>query len=348
MSRLNSKSPQKPNRSKSSKRRQQPPTGQKSPQATAFAPATIGNVGIGFDILGMAIQGAGDEVQVSLRKDMQIIIHSITGREEEISPLPLVSEQNTAGAALLALQKGEQLKCGFDVAIHKGIPMGSGMGGSAASAVAAVVAANALLKKPLTDKQKLFYALEGEKVASGAAHPDNVAPCLLGGMTLASLHFKEPMQSLPFPKTMGWVLVHPNLKIETKQARAILSSQVALNQHVKQSANLAAFLAGLYKKDFQLIQQGLDDIIIEPQRAALIPGFNVIKKQVLSHQGVLGFSLSGSGPSVFALTLNLASAQKVSQLIKAEFQKINLEAESYYGAGPCSGAQILSSSGRKK
>lgn len=344
---MNSKAPKNPSRPKRSKSRKQPVSLQKSRQATAFAPATIGNVGIGFDIMGMAIEGVGDEVQVSLREDSQIIIHSITGKEEEINHLPLVTEQNTAGAALIALQKGEQLKFGFDVMIHKGIPMGSGMGGSAASAVGAVVAASALLKKSLTDKQKLFYSLEGEKVASGAAHPDNVAPCLLGGIALASLHFKEPMQSLPFPKTMGWVLVHPNLKIETKQARAILNPQISLSQYVQQSANLASFLTGLYKKDFKLIQQGLDDLIIEPQRASLIPSFNEIKKQVLLQKGALGFSLSGSGPSVFALTLNLASAKKISQLIKAKFQKMNLEAQSYYGVGPCSGAKIISSRGRK-
>lgn len=316
-------------------------------QATAFAPATIGNVSVGFDILGMAIQGVGDEVQVSLREDSQIIIHSITGNEEDVTHLPLMPEKNTAGAALIALQAGEQLKFGFDVIIHKGIPMGSGMGGSAASAVGAVVAASHLLKKEISNKQKLFYALEGEKVASGAAHPDNVAPCLLGGITLASLDFTEPMVSLPVPKTMGWALVHPNLKIETKQARAILNPQVSLETFVKQTANLALFLAGLYKKDFQFIQQGFEDLIIEPQRARLIPGFDKIKKQVLSQKGVLGFSLSGSGPSVFALTLNLAAAKKVSQLLKKEFQKLNLESQSYYGSGPCLGAKILSRSGRK-
>lgn len=322
-------------------------TFQKGRQATAFAPATIGNVSVGFDILGMAIQGVGDEVQVSLREDSQIIIHSITGNEEDVTHLPLSPEKNTAGAALMALQKGEQLKFGFDVTIHKGIPMGSGMGGSAASAVGAIVASCHLLKKKISNKQKLFYALEGEKVASGAAHPDNVAPCLMGGITLAALHFTEPMVSIPVPKTMGWVLVHPNLKIKTKQARAILSHQVSLEKYVKQSANLSLFLAGLYTKDFKFIQQGFDDVIIEPQRAALIPGFNEIKKKVLAQKGVLGFSLSGSGPSVFALTLNLTSAKKISRLIKEEFHQLNLESQSYYGAGSCSGTKILNRSSRK-
>jgi len=308
--------------------------------ATAFAPATIGNVGVGFDTLGMAIKGVGDEVQVSKRKDKLVFIHSITGVSDSAS-LSLVAERNTAGASLLALQHGEKINYGFDVWIKKGIPMGSGMGGSAASAVGAIIAANQLLKKKLTNKQKLYYALEGEKVASGAAHPDNVAPCIMGGITLASLQWDEPMLSLPFPNVMGWVLVHPNVKVETKAARAILNRNVPLEKYVEQSSLLSCFLMGLFKKDLKLIRQGFKDVIIEPQRSHLIPGFDHMRQSTLLQKGVLGFSISGSGPSVFALTNSLATSKKIAQLLKSEFNKLNLETECYVGIGRCPGAHLV-------
>jgi homoserine kinase len=313
--------------------------------ATAFAPATIGNVGIGFDILGMAIAGVGDTVQLSIRADDKILIQKIEGL---VSDLPLKAEDNTAGAALLALQRGEKLKKGFDVIIQKGIPLGSGMGGSAASAVAAVVAANALLKKKLSFTKQFHYALEGEKIASGAAHPDNVAPCLKGGLTLASLGFLNPVEALPLPKNLGWVLVHPDVKVETKQARGLLQKTVALENYVEQSAHLASFIAGLYKKDLQMIRQGLKDILIEPQRAALIPAFAEIKTIALRKKGVLGFSISGSGPSVFAWTETKAQAASLGKLMQAQFLQNGVTSQVYVGQGAAPGARVLPAPGRLK
>lgn len=307
-------------------------------QATAFAPATIGNVSIGFDILGMAIDGVGDIVEVHQRRDRQVVIQRIEG---VAGVLPTRAEENTAGAALLALQEHEKLKGGFDVIIRKGIPLGSGMGGSAASAVAAVVAASSLLKRKPKFEKQFLYALEGEKIASGAAHPDNVAPCLKGGITLASLNFEEPVISLPFPKQMAWVLVHPEIKVETKQARGILEKTVPLMTYVQQSANLASFVAGLYKKDLGMIQQGFSDLLIEPQRAKLIPGFSEIKSRIIREKGVIGFSISGSGPSVFAFTESLLIAKRVAQKIQKEFKDLNLESQAYFGLGAAKGARTL-------
>jgi homoserine kinase len=314
-----------------------------SSQSLAFAPATIGNVSIGFDVLGMAIGGVGDQVALQKRSDSQIKIVEIHGEQDlqaMVLDLPKQTQQNTAGAALLALQAGEKLKTGFDVFIHKGIPLGSGMGGSAASAVAAVVAASALLKKKLTPDQQFRYALEGEKIASGAAHPDNVAPCIHGGLTLSSLEFDPPMIRLPFPKSLAWVLVHPNVKVETKIARKILKEVVPLSQFVGQTARLSAFITGVHKRDFALIQQGFTDLIIEPQRAHLIPGFEEIKAKVLTQKGVLGFSISGSGPSVFALAQSQRQAEIVARLVVKEFALRGLETQSYVGVGPAPGARL--------
>ncbi len=308
-------------------------------RAAAFAPATIGNVSIGFDTLGMAINGVGDIVELKKRADRQVVIEKIEG---PVGNLPISAEKNTAGAALLALQEGEKLKFGFDVLIRKGIPLGSGMGGSAASAVAAVVAASSMLNRNPKFEKQFSYALEGEKLASGAAHPDNVAPCLKGGITLASLNFREPVVSLPFPKQVAWVLVHPDIKVETKQARGILEKAVSLEKYVHQSANLASFIAGLYKKDLVLIKQGFTDLIIEPQRAHLIPGFSEIKAKVMSDKGVLGFSISGSGPSVFALTESLTVAKRLAKIVQSDFRAFHLKSQAYLGVGAARAARPVS------
>lgn len=306
--------------------------------ATAFAPATIGNVSVGFDVLGMAISGVGDHVTVEKRKDKQVLIQSISGLN---LPIPQDAQANTAGAALLALQQGEKLNFGFNVNIEKGIPLGSGMGGSAASAVAAVVAASGLVQRKISMEKQFRYALEGEKIASGAAHPDNVAPCLWGGLTLASLKWEESVLKIPVPKHLSWVLIHPEVKVETKQARGILAKTVPIDKWVEQSANLASFIAGFYKKDLRLIQVGFTDLIIEPQRAHLIPGFALIKELALRAKGTIGFSISGSGPSVFALTQTLVQAKSLSAKIEAEFAKQGIHSQSYWGTGPARGARLI-------
>ncbi|MEP6635561.1 MAG: homoserine kinase [Acidobacteriota bacterium] len=268
--------------------------------ATAFAPATISNVAVGFDILGFPLESVGDVVTVSTTASASIQIKEIlddTGSGE--LDIPFDPARNTATVGLIKLRDDLQLDFGFDVTIRKGIALGSGMGGSAASAVGALVAANSLLEKPLAKEALLEYALLGEQVASGTAHPDNIAPCLFGGMTLVlSL---EPVRyvTLPVPANILTVLVHPRLRVDTKSARSILRPTVPLGDYVRQSAHLAGFIAGCFKGDIDLIRHSLTDLVIEPQRAPLIPGFAEVKAAAM-RQGAIGASISGSGPSVFA------------------------------------------------
>lgn len=313
-------------------------------RARAFAPASIGNVSIGFDILGMAISGVGDEAIVSVTDEPGVRIEAIQG---VVQDLPASPEKNTAGAALLALKDRANFKKGFSISLKKGIPLGSGMGGSAASAVAAVVAANSLLKKKLSKEILFECAIEGERVASGAAHPDNVAPCLYGGLTLASLDFwdfgdfNRQVVELPVPSRIFWILIHPEILVETKVARGILSSQVGLQNYVQQTARLASFVSGLFRKDLQLIRQGFLDSIIEPQREHLIPGFQKIKNEIRNQKGVLGFSISGSGPSLFAWTESRAAAVRVGAQVKRDFESRGVPCQVYLGRGAARGAHVL-------
>lgn len=299
---------------------------------TAFAPATIGNVGVGFDVLGFAVDAIGDTVTVSRTENSgRIEIEKITwsmnfGNPGEIPPeLPMDPLRNTATVGLFAFIEDRGLKCGFRVSVKKGIPLGSGMGGSAASAVAAIMAANATLAKPLPKADLMKYALLGEAAASGGIHADNVAPCLLGGLTL--IRSAEPLDviPLPFPPNVLSVLVHPNLKINTRDARGVLSSTVTLKEMVRQSGNLAAFVSGCHEKSMKLIGRSLQDLIIEPQRKHLIAGFDEVKR-VAMKKGALGCSISGSGPTVFAWAPN----PKTAKAIKAAMVKAFEEA----GVGP--------------
>lgn len=264
--------------------------------ATAFAPATVGNVGVGFDILGHTFPALGDRVCVERVAQRGVRIVAITG---VVAELPVEAARNTAGRAVLALAESLALPFGIDLAIEKGIPLASGLGGSAASAVAAVVAANELLDRPLSRLELLTYAIEGEAVASGSRHADNIAPSLFGGLVLTVGIDNPRITQIPVPPAIRCVLVHPRFNLSTRDARAILSSSVQLSDVVWQSANLAGFLAGCYTNDLALIREAFEDVLIEPQRARLIPGFGQVKRAALD-QGALGCSISGAGPSVFA------------------------------------------------
>lgn len=264
--------------------------------ATAFAPATVGNVGVGFDILGHAFPALGDRVRAERVRLPGVRIVSITGRESE---LPTEAASNTAGKAVISLAESLALSFGIDLSIEKGIPIGSGLGGSAASAVAAVVAASELLGNPLPQLELLKHAIAGEAVASGSRHADNVAPSLFGGLVLTVGIDHPRIKQIPVPHGIRCVLVHPQFNLPTRAARAVLSSSVSLSDVVWQTANLAGFLAGCYTNDVALIREAFDDILIEPQRAKLIPGFEQVKRAAIS-EGALGCSISGAGPSVFA------------------------------------------------
>ena len=242
---------------------------------TAFSPASIGNACVGFDILGHSFAGAGDHVTVQRIDEPTVRIRAIHGLD---LALPLEAADNTAGRALIALREALALPFGFEIEIEKGIPLGSGMGGSAASCVAALVAANALLEEPLSREALYRFALDGESVASGSRHGDNVGPMLLGGLVRTTA---ERMVRIDVPEAWHCVLVHPDLVLETRRAREALAGSYALNEFVAQSANLAQVLVGCMRGDEALVRAGFADVLVEPRRAPLIPGFAQVKQAAL-------------------------------------------------------------------
>lgn len=308
--------------------------------ATAFAPATVANVGVGFDILGFAIEGIGDRVTVSRSSTPGVQIEKMTGLSDA-DAIPLDPEKNAAGVPLLKMLAEFNPGFGFFMKIEKNIPLGSGLGGSAASAVGAVVAANALLPKALPLAKLLNFALEGEAVASGAKHADNVAPCLFGGLTLSTPGENPVVSRLPYPKELYCVVIHPAMRLDTQVARAALKPDLPLKLHVQQSARLAAFIAGCCTSDLELIHRGLEDVLVEPQRAPLIPGFAEVKKAALI-SGALGASISGAGPSVFALMRDRESAMKARDAMIAAFASAGgLSAKGYLSPISMRGAYLL-------
>lgn len=303
-------------------------------EARARAPASVGNVGVGFDILGHSIEGAGDEVRVRRIASPEVRIDAIRG---VAANLPLAAARNTAGGALLALRTALGLPFGFAVEIDKGIPLGSGMGGSAASAVAALVAANALLDAPLPRQALYRFALDGEAIASGSRHGDNLGPMLLGGLVLATA---EHLEAVPVPPGLHCALVHPHVVIETRRARAVLAGSYALADFVTQSAALARLLCACHRGDVEALAGTLTDVLVEPRRAPLLPGFAAVKAAALA-AGALGASISGGGPSVFAWCRDAASAERVADAMQAAFAAAGLAADRFVSpvAGPA--AELL-------
>lgn len=305
-------------------------------RATAFAPASTGNVGIGFDILGFAVDALGDRVTVARSTTPGV---RITGCSGVTSDLPLEPEKNTAGRALLALTVAAKPSFGFEMHIEKGIPLGSGLGGSAASAVAAVVAANALLDEPFDRLALLKFAMQGEAVASGSLHVDNIAPSLFGGLVLTVGIDNPRVKRIPVPAGISAVIAHPHLFVSTKQARAILKREVAMADFVWQTANLAGFISGCYTNDLELIREGLNDVVIEPQRRQLIPGFSAVRAAALA-AGALGCSISGAGPTMFAWALE-AQAVAVRDQMVAEFARNGVATDHWIVAVESEGARIV-------
>lgn len=297
--------------------------------ATAFSPASVGNIGVGFDILGHSITGAGDRATVRRIAEPEVRISAIRGSTVD---LPLAAPANTAGAALIALREALQLDYGFEIELDKGIPLGSGMGGSAASCVAALVAANALLDQPLPRTALYPFAVTGEAVASGGRHGDNVGPMLLGGVVLATANHTV---SVPVPPEWTCVLVHPDAVLETRRARAALQGSYELKQFVAQSANLGLVLAGCWRGDAALVRAGLEDVLVEPRRAPLIEGFAAVKQAALDHDA-MGASISGAGPSVFAWFESPVQAQRAAPAMQAAFAAAGFTSQAYLSpvAGP--------------
>ncbi len=281
---------------------------------TAFAPATLSNVGCGFDVLGFALEAPGDEVTARLLvQDGIVQIDDIVGDQGR---LPRAAERNTAGVAARALLDRVGERRGVALTIRKGLPLASGLGGSAASAAAAVVAVDALVGAKASMDTLVACALEGERLGAGSAHPDNIAPSICGGFVLVRHPNPPDIVRLPVPAGLMAVVVHPDLEIETAKARALLGHEVPLHAAIRQWANMGALVHGLHRSDFALIGRALEDTIAEPRRAPLIPGLVQIKRAA-GAAGALGCSLSGSGPSLFALCHGEAIARAVAEAMGA-------------------------------
>jgi homoserine kinase len=288
-----------------------------SEYVTAFAPASIGNVGVGYDMLGLAVTGAGDRVSARKVDGAGIIIKEVRGLDGEIHvALSADTSQNTASLAAEALWRDAGESGGVELIVHKGIPLQSGMGSSAASAVAGAVAVNALLKSPLEIEALLPYAMIGEKFASGGLHADNVAPSLVGGLVLCPTVFLPSMIRLAVPKGISSVLLHPELEVNTAESRSTLAGNYSMDLWLDQQGYLAGFVAGCASNDIDLIGRSLRDVIIEPQRAASVPCFAGVKAAAMEADA-LGCSLSGSGPSIFALCRDAVAADVVSAMQKS-------------------------------
>jgi homoserine kinase len=283
-----------------------------------FATATVANVACGFDVLGFALNTPGDEISMAFNNSGSIELHNETPYS-----LPLAPEKNVAAVALQSMLDALQSEQGFTIIFRSKIMPGSGVGSSAASAAAGVFGANELLGRPFTRQQLVAFAMQGERVASGSAHADNVAPALMGGFTLVLSY--TPLDVIPNPSPPVYAtVVHPQIEVRTSDSRKILRQEVPIKKAIEQWGNVAGLVAGLFTNDYDLISRSLHDVIVEPVRALLIPDFYAIKQAAID-AGALGCSISGSGPSMFALSKDEATAQKVAQVMHAGFDRLGIE-----------------------
>lgn len=308
-------------------------------EVRVFAPASVANVAVGFDALGFAIDRPGDEI-IARRMDRPgVHIAQITGTGDK--QLPTDPSKNTAGVAVLRLWEAiPDPGFGVELEIHKRMPFGSGLGSSAASAAGAVVAANALLDQPLSRHTLLPYAVAGEQAADGAYHADNVAPSLIGGMLLIRDNHTLDLHQLPCPKELYASVVHPKVEVLTKEARTILKPTVQLKAAIEQAANMGAFVTALFKEDYDLLSRCLQDTLIEPQRAQLIPHFRAVRAAAIQ-SGALGCSISGAGPSVFALSRGAATAERVGEAMQNAFLRGTIPASLFVSEINQRGVEIL-------
>jgi homoserine kinase len=307
---------------------------------TAFAPATVSNVACGFDVLGFPMEEPGDTVSARLLASPGSGVE-IDDIVNDGGRLPRQAEKNTAGVAARSLLDRLGEKRGVALTITKGLPLSSGLGGSAASAAAAVVAVNALIAGNATVDQLIAAALDGERLGAGSAHADNIAPAICGGFVLVRDPNPPDIVRLPVPKGLTVVVIHPDLEIETAKARALLGTTVPIADAVKQSANLGALVDALHRSDFDLLARSLVDSIAEPRRAPLVPGLASIKKAAID-AGALGSSLSGSGPSIFALCRDRATADRVAPAMAAAVRAaIGGESRTYVSSISSRGARVI-------
>ena len=291
-----------------------------------FAPATVANVACGFDILGFAIHKPGDEIIAKLNPNHKgLVITKITG---DNGKLPYEVEKNTAGVAALKLMEHLGINDGVDLEFQKKMPFGSGLGSSAASAAGAVWAVAKILKTGLEKRELIPFAVAGEAIADGSVHADNVAASLLGGMTMCRDNDTLDVQRIHIPNGLYATVVYPHIKILTSEARAVLKPDVSLRDATRQCGNLAGLIVGLQNGDFDLIGRSLQDVLVEPQRKSLIPGFDKVKEGAL-RAGALGCSISGAGPSIFALSANSLIAEEVGVAMQRVFNDLKIQNDLY-------------------
>lgn len=302
-----------------------------------FCPATIANISCGFDVLGVALDTVGDEMVVRKVSEQGIRITKLTGQN-----LPLETEKNVAGVAGLALLEASDYKGGFEIEIHKKIKAGSGIGSSAASSTGAVWAMNELLGKPFSKIDLVKFAMEGERLASGVAHADNVAPALFGKFTLVRSYDPLDVIPIPSPDELFATVIHPQIEVKTSDSRSVLRTKITLTQGIKQWGNVGGLVAGLFTSDYDLIGRSLVDHIVEPIRSILIPGFDEVKSEAIK-TGALGCGISGSGPSIFAFSKGEVVAKKVAQRMKEVYQNIGIEYDVHVSKVNIEGVKVVSS-----
>lgn len=284
-----------------------------------FCPATIANISCGFDVLGVALDSVGDEMVVRKTSEKGIRITKLEGQD-----LPMETLQNVAGVAGLALLEVSDYQGGFEIEIYKKIKAGSGIGSSAASSTGAVWAMNELLGKPFSTLELVKFSMEGERLASGVAHADNVAPALFGGFTLVRSYDPLDVVTIPSPNELFATVIHPQIEVKTSDSRKVLKNKISLADGIKQWGNVGGLVAGLFKDDYDLIGRSLEDHIIEPIRSILIPGFDDVKAAAIE-AGALGCGISGSGPSIFSFSKGEETAQNVGEAMKRIYQNIGID-----------------------
>jgi homoserine kinase len=303
-----------------------------------FAPATVANVVCGYDVLGFAVNAPGDEVVMRLTDSKGITISKITGDDGK---LPLNPEKNTVSASVQHyLNHIGKPDFGIDIELHKKMPIGSGLGSSSASTVAGLFAVNSLFDNLLTNKELVPFAMKGEELACGYGHADNVAPALMGGFVLIRSYEPLDIISLPFPEDMHAAIVYPEVDVPTKDARQMIRSKVLLKDAVTQWGNVAGLVSGLFMKDYDLIGRSMTDVLVEPTRAILIPDFYVLRQMALN-AGAIGFGISGSGPSVFALTKDADTANRITEKLQNHLKELAINSLSFVSEVNKKGPVIL-------
>tara|TARA_B100000809_G_scaffold235954_1_gene254556 strand:+ start:3846 stop:4769 length:924 start_codon:yes stop_codon:yes gene_type:complete len=300
-----------------------------------FCTATIANVSCGFDVLGLALDTVGDEMVIRKVAKKGVTITKIVGQN-----LPLETHKNVAGVAALTLLAKVDTDFGFEIEIYKNIKPGSGIGSSAASSAGAVFGINELLGRPFSNHDLIEFAMQGERLASGVAHADNVAPALLGGFTLVKS--TEPLEVLKIhtPSELYATVIHPQIEVKTSDSREILRNSVPLKTAIKQWGNVGALISGLYTEDYELIGRSLEDHIVEPIRSILIPAFDAVKEDSIK-AGALGAGISGSGPSIFALSKGIENATKVADAMKNVYEKVGIDYDIHISKINTEGIKII-------